>query len=189
MQNRGYAVDGIELSDEKRQMAQRRAGIDLLPTNLLEDVLSDEWYEKYDMVCMFHVLEHILNPRMLLERTLHVIKPGGRLLIVVPNYFERLKELSQAFNAFSYFRAHLSYFKPETLHFLLNQVELLDIQINGTQLYSLENAIHWLRSGTPFLTYSQIEMPNGLEWIGEYYKHTLEEDLVSDGLIAIGTKP
>jgi 2-polyprenyl-3-methyl-5-hydroxy-6-metoxy-1,4-benzoquinol methylase len=63
MRNRGYAVDGIELSDKKRQMAQRRTGINLLSTNLLEDVLPDELYEKYDMVCMFYVLEHILNPR------------------------------------------------------------------------------------------------------------------------------
>jgi hypothetical protein len=124
-----------------------------------------------------------------LEHTLRAVTPGGKLLIVVPNYFERLKELSQTFNNFVYFRAHLSYFKPETLRFLLKQVGLIDIQIKGTQLYSLENAIHWFRTGSPFLAYSQIEMPHGLEWIGEYYKRTLEKDLVSDGLIAIGTKP
>jgi hypothetical protein len=35
---------------------------------------------------------------------------------------------------------------------------------------------------------SQIEMPKGLEWIGEYYKQTLERKFTSDGLLAIGTK-
>jgi hypothetical protein len=52
----------------------------------------------------------------------------------------------------------------------------------------LENAIHWLNTGNPCVEKCQIEMPAGLEWIGEYYKRTLEQQLISDGLLAIGVK-
>jgi 2-polyprenyl-3-methyl-5-hydroxy-6-metoxy-1,4-benzoquinol methylase len=63
MRKQGYSVEGIELSDEKRLMAQKRAGIELLPYNLLAGTLPDWLYEQYDMICMFHVLEHIVNPQ------------------------------------------------------------------------------------------------------------------------------
>jgi hypothetical protein len=123
-----------------------------------------------------------------LKGVLRALKPGGKLIIVVPNFFDKLKQLSEKYNNFSYFRAHLSYFKPTTLHLLLDKSGLTNTQIEGTQLYSIENAIHWIRTGIPFLERSQIEMPAGLEWIGDQYKRTLEKELVSDGLIAIGTK-
>jgi 2-polyprenyl-3-methyl-5-hydroxy-6-metoxy-1,4-benzoquinol methylase len=164
MRNRGYAVEGIELSDEKRRMAYKRAEIDLLAYNLLESAFPDALRQMYDTVCMFHVLEHIIDPTIFLKQTLRALKVGGKVVIVVPNYFNTLKTLSEQFSHFDYLRAHLSYFKPETLRFLLGQVGLINIEIKGTQLYSLENAIHWLRNGMPFLAYSQIEMPKGLEW-------------------------
>jgi 2-polyprenyl-3-methyl-5-hydroxy-6-metoxy-1,4-benzoquinol methylase len=188
MRKAGYAVDGIELSDEKQEMAKKYLNLKLLPYNLLEDALPKTMIENYDVVCMFHVLEHILDPQLFLERSLKALKKGGKLLIAVPNYFDHLKQFSKEYNNFAYFRTHLSYFKPATLQYLLQKVGLTNIQIEGTQLYSLENAIHWLRNGVPYLEKSQIEMPEGLQWIGDIYKKTLEKQLKSDGLIAIGTK-
>jgi 2-polyprenyl-3-methyl-5-hydroxy-6-metoxy-1,4-benzoquinol methylase len=188
MRKRGYTVDGIELSDEKRQMAEKRSGIKLLSCNLLKDNLPIKMQEAYDMVCCFYVLEHILDPLFFVRQILRALKPEGTLFVIVPNHLDQLKQLSEAYNNFSYFRAHLSYFKPETLRLLLIKEGLDHVEIEGTQLYNLENAIYWLRNGVPFLEYSQIEMPTGLEWIGEYYEQTLEKNLTSDGLIVTGRK-
>jgi hypothetical protein len=90
--------------------------------------------------------------------------PRGKVILVLLNYYDKLKRLSMTFNSFTYFRSHLLYFKPDTLRFLLEQVGFIDVKIVGTQLYSLENAIHWIRAGAPFLEYGQIEMPMG--WNG-----------------------
>ena len=188
MRKRGYFVDGIELSDEKRQMAYNRAGIELSSVNLLEDVLPSKMQEAYDMVCMFHVLEHILDPQIFIQRILSALKSNGKILVVVPNYFSELRQISKAYDKFSFFRAHISYFKPETLAMLMKKAGLVDVQVEGTQLYSLENAMNWVRTGVPCLEQCQIDMPQGLEWIGELYKRTLEKKMISDGLIAIGTK-
>jgi 2-polyprenyl-3-methyl-5-hydroxy-6-metoxy-1,4-benzoquinol methylase len=188
MRSLGYDIDGIELSDEKRAMAKEYLNVELLSINLLSNKLPANIVEKYDVVCMFYVLEHIIDLHLFLKESLRVLKPNGKLVVIVPNFFDKMKELSSEYEKFQYFRAHLSYFKPKTLTHLLSLSGLKNIQIEGTQLYSMENAIYWLRNGKPFLEKSQIEMPIGLEWIGEYYKRTLEQQLVSDGLLAIGTK-
>jgi 2-polyprenyl-3-methyl-5-hydroxy-6-metoxy-1,4-benzoquinol methylase len=188
MQKQGYSIDGIELSDEKRQMAKKQFDISLLPYNLLEDSLPLEMQETYDVICMFHVMEHIIDPLFFMKQLLQALKPGGKIVVNVPNYFDHLKKISEPYKNFSYFRPHLSYFKPQTLHQLFEKAGMVDILIEGTQLYCLENAIHWMRTGVPFMERSQIEMPSGLEWIDELYKDKLKKDLVSDGLIAIATK-
>jgi 2-polyprenyl-3-methyl-5-hydroxy-6-metoxy-1,4-benzoquinol methylase len=188
MQEHGFKVDGIELSEEKRKMAKERSGLNLLETNLLVDKLPEELDEQYDVVVMFHVLEHISNPELFLSRAIRTLKRGGKLLVVVPNYYERMKQLSSTFCDFQYFRAHLSYFKPETLRFLFNKLNLRDIEMHGMQLYSFENAMWWLRNNKPFLEYSQIAVPDGLKWLNVAYKQSLEMCLESDGLIGIGIK-
>ncbi len=188
MRKAGYDTDGIELSKEKREMAESFLNVELFSYNLLEKELPNKMIQKYDLICMFHVLEHILNPHIFIKKALEALKHNGTLFIIVPNFFDHLKQYSENYNNFSYFRSHLSYFKPTTLENLLGLCGLKDITCKGTQLYSLENAIHWLRNGTPYLENCQIEMPTGLEWIGTYYKKELERQLISDGLIAIGRK-
>lgn len=39
----------------------------------------------YDVISMFHVLEHVTNPRTYLECAMELLKPGGLLVIEVPN--------------------------------------------------------------------------------------------------------
>jgi len=41
--------------------------------------------EKFDVIIMGFVLEHVDNPDLILERYRHFLKPGGRLYIAVPN--------------------------------------------------------------------------------------------------------
>jgi len=188
MRKAGYDTDGIELSREKREMAENFLNVNLFSHNLLEETIPNEMIEAYDVVCMFYVLEHILNPQLFIERTLRALKPNGKLLVIVPNFFDHLKQHSDNYNQFSYFRAHLSYFKSDTLQNLFELCGLKDVICEGTQLYSLENAIHWLRSGKPYLESCQIEMPQGLEWVDDFYKKELERQLTSDGIMAIGSK-
>ena len=46
---------------------------------------SDRYPEQFDCVCAFQVLEHIAEPMPFLEAALRMLKPGGRLVIAVPN--------------------------------------------------------------------------------------------------------
>lgn len=40
----------------------------------------------FDLVYMSHVLEHVFSPRRALAEALRVLKPGGSLMLAVPNY-------------------------------------------------------------------------------------------------------
>lgn len=48
------------------------------------DVLPDEWTEKFDVVHMYHFLEHVKNPVGVLLDCQKVLMPGGHANIVVP---------------------------------------------------------------------------------------------------------
>lgn len=47
--------------------------------------MAEEKESSFDAVCSFQVLEHISDPLMFLQGQLKLIKPGGKLIIGVPN--------------------------------------------------------------------------------------------------------
>lgn len=46
---------------------------------------TEEWAGRFDTVCAFQVLEHVVDVRGLLHDMLEVLKPTGRLILAVPN--------------------------------------------------------------------------------------------------------
>ena len=91
-----------------------------------------------------------------------------------------------SFRCFQYFRGHISYFTPETLSRVMTQAGYKNVRIMGKQLYSIENAIHWARNNAPFKPYCQFELPEGLEFVNEFFKKQMETNLTSDCLFAVG---
>jgi 2-polyprenyl-3-methyl-5-hydroxy-6-metoxy-1,4-benzoquinol methylase len=189
MRRKGFSVDGIEISATRRAMVKKRSGIELMNFNFLNDELPSNMYKQYDCMVMFYLLEHLSEPIKFIRRAMSAVTGGGIILLSVPNFNDYLKEISAPFNDHFFFREHLSYFTPETLKCIIEKAGLVDCKIQGCQMYSLENAIHWARNGAPFLKYSQIDMPSGLEWIGEIYKERLNDDLKSNFIYAIAKVP
>ena len=81
--NQEYAAAvGIEMNQEAVKSAQSY-GRPVLNTTLEE--IADNQSESFDIVCHFQVLEHVTAPLIFLEKCLACLKPGGRLLLGVPN--------------------------------------------------------------------------------------------------------
>jgi 2-polyprenyl-3-methyl-5-hydroxy-6-metoxy-1,4-benzoquinol methylase len=81
-QQRGWRGDGIEFSPEgaRRAAARLRRPIavgDLAARSLLPG--------PYDIVTLWHVLEHLPEPRPMLEAARRRLRPGGTLVVAVPN--------------------------------------------------------------------------------------------------------
>jgi 2-polyprenyl-3-methyl-5-hydroxy-6-metoxy-1,4-benzoquinol methylase len=182
MRKEGYTIDGVEVGENRAQLAFQRSGITLTNHDFMFN--HSPMRQDYDVIFMFHVLEHLNDPITFLNNVKSIMKPSSTLIIEVPNYYDNIKQLSSAYNNFSYFRAHLSYFTPNTLTSLLNKTGFSDINIKGVQRYSVENAIRWIRTGKPNIDYLELELPDGLEWVNQHYKDVMEKELKSYAILA-----
>ncbi|GER93557.1 class I SAM-dependent methyltransferase [hot springs metagenome] len=72
----------------------------------------------FDMVTMFHVLEHLYNPVQALKKVYSWLKPGGYLVIEVPNIKSRTA-LFKGSQWEMFTPEHKFYFSPTSLKYLL----------------------------------------------------------------------
>lgn len=83
LKERGIVAEGIDIDAEAVQVAQTR-GVkaqhgDIEDPNLLKN------FQKFDVVLMMDVLEHLREPEKILKALPQVIEKGGRALVTVPN--------------------------------------------------------------------------------------------------------
>lgn len=135
---------GVEPQDKWRQALAERE-VTVYP-DLAQVPITD-----FDVVTMFHVLEHIPDPRPFLSSLKSKIRPGGRLIIEVPNADDALLKLYDclAFSHFTYWSAHLYLFNRQTLGTLLSQAGYEGWHIEQFQRYPLANHLRWLAKGEP----------------------------------------
>lgn len=101
----GIRATGIEPNEGYSTFARDAYGIEVKTAHL--DELD---HEQHSIVTMFHVLEHMPNPRKVFEKLYQLIEPDGLLVIEVPNI-----EQADASPANIFFKAHLYYFSLSTL--------------------------------------------------------------------------
>jgi SAM-dependent methyltransferase len=78
----GFVVSGVELNQSAAEEARSR-GFEVFSTNLTS--LTTEIVGSFDAVCSFQVLEHVSDPRAFLEDMLRLLRPGGQLILSVPD--------------------------------------------------------------------------------------------------------
>ena len=77
--NDGWHVTGIEPSERAKQIAHQK-GIGM------EEPLANVADHSFDVITMWHVLEHVPNLEQQLKELKRLLKPNGVLLVAVPNY-------------------------------------------------------------------------------------------------------
>ncbi|MCK9903531.1 methyltransferase type 12 [Parafrankia colletiae] len=77
------SFDGLDIG-ESINLAGRRGWVDHVHQGRLPD-LAGELSGRYDVVSMFHYLEHTRDPREELHAAARTLAPGGHLIIEVPN--------------------------------------------------------------------------------------------------------
>jgi SAM-dependent methyltransferase len=78
----GFEVSGIEPAPSVAARARERLGVDVR-AGFLED--ADLPAESFAAICMWHVLEHLPDPRGAVARVREALRPGGFLFLEVPN--------------------------------------------------------------------------------------------------------
>ena len=84
----GINIQGVEINRVAVEEAQKQG----LPVSLMmPNEVVKKFRDSVDAVCCFQVLEHVENPRDFLEYLITLLKPGGRLILSVPNAESYLK--------------------------------------------------------------------------------------------------
>lgn len=113
---RGWDPVGIELSPTACGYARSHFGLSVYNSDLAEVPLADG---SFDAAIMWHVLEHVRNPKDQLLRLAAVLKPGGILGVRVPNVASFGARATGEWWPWMCPPAHLWFFSPDTLPRLL----------------------------------------------------------------------
>ena len=110
----GFQAKGIEPHAGYAAYARNMLGIDI-NNGTLQHCLSSELPVSFDLISMFHVLEHLPEPVSALRTIGEKLKPEGLLYIEVPNAIRLCSP------NYMFFRAHTLYFTGKTLRNLLEK--------------------------------------------------------------------
>ncbi|HEY9185090.1 MAG TPA: class I SAM-dependent methyltransferase [Salegentibacter sp.] len=119
--NRGWQVNGVEPNKSARNLA-------LLKNLDLKKELSGYEGEKFDVICLWHVLEHIPDPENEISRLKDLLNKGGILVIAVPNYKSYDAKYYKEFWAAYDVPRHLWHFSQKGIKKLLSRFDFNLIQ-------------------------------------------------------------
>jgi 2-polyprenyl-3-methyl-5-hydroxy-6-metoxy-1,4-benzoquinol methylase len=77
----GFDVKGIEPGEKPRTFAQKEYKLDVYQETYLNQLTIPE----FDVITLWHVLEHVHPLHDRLEKIVEIMKPDGTLIIAVPN--------------------------------------------------------------------------------------------------------
>jgi 2-polyprenyl-3-methyl-5-hydroxy-6-metoxy-1,4-benzoquinol methylase len=112
-------VDGITYSDEEANLAEvilDKCWVFDLEEQFPQTLMN----QSYDCIIFSHVLEHLKNPEVIVQKFSSLLKPAGELIIAVPNILSWRMRLQFFVGNFSYVKAgeldetHLRFFTYNT---------------------------------------------------------------------------
>lgn len=107
----GWDCMGVEPSEDAKAIARKRMKAKLISSEDLEGIPD----ATFDVITMWHVLEHVDDLKWQVTQLQRLIKPNGRVVIALPNYrsydAQYYKELWAAYDV----PRHLNHFNRNTL--------------------------------------------------------------------------
>jgi len=76
----GWKIEGVEPSMIARKLAEEKTG------TKLKTQISELGTQRYDVITMWHVLEHLPNLMEYVSQLSELLKPNGTIVIAVPNH-------------------------------------------------------------------------------------------------------
>ncbi len=102
--------------------------------------------EKFDLIALFHVVEHFYNPKIEFARIYDLLNPGGLLIIETPNAADALltEYQNEAFSNFTYWSHHPMLHSSVSLSNLVTAAGFCSIEVRNVQRYGLANHLYWM---------------------------------------------
>ena len=137
--------------ESERRLKNHFQNHDLTVFQDLSDIPNDIRGGGYDIITMFHVLEHITDPKAILGELSEILADDGKIIVEVPNADDVLLTLynNEPFSNFTYWSCHLFLYTATTLQILFNQMNFKVNYIRQVQRYPVSNHLYWLANGKP----------------------------------------
>jgi 2-polyprenyl-3-methyl-5-hydroxy-6-metoxy-1,4-benzoquinol methylase len=126
MKNSGWQVDGIEPDEGARQLANHNYQLEIETPEKLSEFPA----KNFDVITLWHVLEHIHQLDKNMVQLTNLLKPDGTLFVAVPNY--------HSFDAKYYGSGWAAYDVPRHLYHFTVQAMATLLDRYGLQLKKLK---------------------------------------------------
>ena len=116
----GFEPIGVEPSRWMAEFGRRTYGVDVRDGVLREGLFADE---SFDVITLWDVLEHVPNPRLLLDLIVRLLRPNGTFILSYPDFRSIMGRLLGDRWPF-WLSVHLLYYDRATI---LKQLALSDL--------------------------------------------------------------
>jgi SAM-dependent methyltransferase len=117
MEQKGWAINGIEPDEGARQQAKNLFNIELKETDTLNQLPENS----FDAITLWHVLEHVHQLHDYVEKLKALLKPNGKIFIAVPNYDSLDASIYKLYWAAYDVPRHLYHFTPKAIDVLMKK--------------------------------------------------------------------
>lgn len=138
LRERGFKnIAGLEISSQNVSYARKKLHLNVYQGGLGMNCVLDE---KYDVVILSNILEHLINIRDCIKEIKGYLKSNGKICIVVPDLddFPNHDDLYQEFSV-----EHINYFSLNSLQYLfaLNDIILMQSESHSVPLEGIAGSL------------------------------------------------
>ena len=144
----GKTVDQFTADCNEKMNYLKSLGIEFINTDICKIDLRDSYASgSIDAITSYHCLEHLhQSPKSVMESAIDVLKPGGKILLEVPNAVNLLKRIKVLFGKTNYgsyheyyesnnFTGHIREYSVKDLEILADKLGLSPYEIYGKNWY------------------------------------------------------
>ena len=128
-ENQGWKCFGAEPSEDAVKILHTKSKAEVIKPEQIENYPD----ESFDLICMWHVLEHVDNLKWQIDQLSRLVKPNGKIVIALPNY--------QSYDAKYYQDKWAAYDVPRHLNHFSKEFISNKLIINGLRCISIKKLI------------------------------------------------
>ncbi len=132
LKGQAWKLNGIEISAPSAKKARATTGAEVFVGDILEASFPPESFE---VVTCFDVLEHVYQPREVMEKVWEWLKPDGIFYVVLPNILSWEARIFRSYWFGLELPRHLSHFSPKSLRRLLESAGFREQRLVTPPIY------------------------------------------------------
>ena len=140
MRANGWAVMGLEPSEDASEFARRELKLDVM-TGFIDETFAHSIHANFDVITLWHVLEHVHEPKEALTLIAKKMADAGLLMIAVPNIASLDARIYRKDWIALDVPRHLLHFAPETMEKLVKESGMMIIKKHQMPLDTVFNSL------------------------------------------------